>query len=178
MEHIPDFLGGTATAPFFSNPGPISRDQVHILKHGIFLPKNTYLLRKYFWNVDLSKSGNEFWVEVDKAEEPQPHYEGLWVPKESKTSDNLNRKEVKRFSGKRAFHGSYPSLDNQQIMVKGLPLEIYQKYLKHTEEEEIYTQMNTNKNVSYKNVKMLNQNVKSIPKSSSTKLVTRSTPYI
>lgn len=60
-EHkIPDFLGGKGTHDLRLNPGTASAELQRVVEQGLVLNEDTRDLKRFFWDVDLSKKGNEF----------------------------------------------------------------------------------------------------------------------
>jgi len=65
-SRIGDFMGGKATDDLLINPGAASQEMINAYNEGIIISKDTRNLRKYFWEVDMSKPGNEFGVEIEE----------------------------------------------------------------------------------------------------------------
>ena len=67
-ENKLESLGGTSNICILENPGNCSKELNESIAKGIIVNPDTSNLRKYFWDVDMSKPGNEFGV---KTEEPK-----------------------------------------------------------------------------------------------------------
>ena len=59
-------MGGKATADLMTNPGASSEIMQMAFEKSIIFNPDTRNLRKYFWDVDMSKPGNEFGVEIEE----------------------------------------------------------------------------------------------------------------
>lgn len=60
------FMGGTATEDLITNPGNSSEIMNRVFEESIIFNPDTRNLRKYFWDVDMSRPGNEFGVEIEE----------------------------------------------------------------------------------------------------------------
>ena len=76
---IPLFLGGECEIDLLENPGAGHIDMMTAFRDGEVVNKNVKFLKKYFWDVDLSKPGNEFGVKTDQEEDLQDkiHFENV-----------------------------------------------------------------------------------------------------
>lgn len=63
-SRIGAFMGGTATADLLTYPGNASEPMRRAFDEALVFNSDTRSLRKYFWEVDMSKPGNEFGVQI------------------------------------------------------------------------------------------------------------------
>ena len=63
---VPKFLKGKCTISVTANPGILSKVLSEVKKKGLVFETDVYNLRKYFWDIDMSKKGHELGVKEVK----------------------------------------------------------------------------------------------------------------
>ena len=69
QEKIPKFLKGKCTISIMANPGVTSKILAKVKSENLIFAKDVYNLRKYFWDIDMSKEGHEYGVKEVKPKE-------------------------------------------------------------------------------------------------------------
>lgn len=123
------FMGGTATADLRANPGNASEAINRAFEESIVTNPDTTNLRKYFWEVDMSRPGNEFGTEIEEEKQSK----GRDSAEESTTNHHVKFETAETSQSIKKCPSE--SVKGSDLLRSGISKETYLKYFESDDQD-------------------------------------------